>query len=253
MLLLCSWLAQGSWRKKIKLSSLRGRTQVNSTGTLQTTTERREPKLLFFTLYILELQNNKLNSYSLEAVTNMWKSRDLAVVIILAVASFVYTFIIGQLPNLFTGVLGLNYIFYFGHAIFISFGFLMYEGRRWRFLLQTVLVSLLTLPTYMSGAPFDFLARSPMIIGAFFTDLIVNSFYARFRNHNILIWWGTISVIIFLLIIPFSMASTMFLFYAREVFELYVYVYLLMLPVTLIETFFGSMIGYRIYTRVKKP
>jgi hypothetical protein len=182
----------------------------------------------------------------------MWKSSDLAVVVVLAVVSFVYTFLVGQLPNLITGVLGLNYIFYFGHAIFISFGFLMYEGRRWRYLLQTILVALLTLPTYMSGAPFDFLARTPMIIGAFFSDLIVNSFYAQFRDHGNLRWWGTISVIIFLLITPFSMALTMFLFYSREVFELYFYVYLLMLPVTLIETFFGTMIGYRIYTRVKK-
>lgn len=182
----------------------------------------------------------------------MWSSRDLAVVIVLAVVSFLYTLLIGQLPNLITGVLGLNYLFIFGHAIFISLGFLMYEGRRWRYLVQSILVAFLTLPTYLSGIPFDILARTPMIIGAFFTDVIANSFYARFRSNNKLLRWGAISVIVFLLITPFSMASTLFLFYSPKVFEIYVYVYLLMLPITLAEAIIGSIIGYRIYIRAKK-
>ena len=173
--------------------------------------------------------------------------------VLLAVVSFIYTVFIGQLGNLITGIVGLNYIFVFGHAIFISFGFLMYEGRRWRFLLQTVLVAFLTIPTYMSGAPFDVLARIPMIIGAFFSDLILNSVYPIFQKRDKLIWWGTLAVTIFLIFTPFFVALNMFLFYAPEVLRLYIYTYFLLLPVTIVETVIGSIIGYRIYKRVKKP
>ena len=97
----------------------------------------------------------------------MWNSRDLALVIILAVVSFIYTIFVGQLGNLITGIQGFNYLFIVGHAIFISFGFLMYEGRRWRLLLQGVLAALLTLTTYLSGAPFDVLSKMPMIATSF--------------------------------------------------------------------------------------
>ena len=183
----------------------------------------------------------------------MWKSRDLALVILLSVVSFLYTVFVGQLGNLITGVLGLNYIFIFGHAIFISFGFLMYEGRRWRFLLQTTLVALLTIPTYMSGMPFDVLARIPMIIGAFFSDLILNSVYAVFRKRNRLVLWGTLAVFVFLIFTPFFVAMNMFLFYAPEVFTMYVTVYFLLLPVTIVEVVVGNIVGYKIYKRVKKP
>ena len=183
----------------------------------------------------------------------MWKSRDLALVILLSVVSFLYTVFVGQLGNLITGVLGLNYIFIFGHAIFISFGFLMYEGRRWRFLLQTTLVALLTIPTYMSGMPFDVLARIPMIIGAFFSDLILNSVYAVFRKRNRLVLWGTLAVFVFLIFTPFFVAMNMFLFYAPEVFTMYVTVYFLLLPVTIVEVVVGSIVGYKICKRVKKP
>ena len=183
----------------------------------------------------------------------MWKSRDLALVILLSVVSFLYTVFVGQLGNLITGVLGLNYIFIFGHAIFISFGFLMYEGRRWRFLLQTTLVALLTIPTYMSGMPFDVLARIPMIIGAFFSDLILNSVYAVFRKRNRLVLWGTLAVFVFLIFTPFFVAMNMFLFYVPEVFTMYVTVYFLLLPVTIVEVVVGNILGYKIYKRIKKP
>lgn len=183
----------------------------------------------------------------------MWESRDIALIIVLAVSSFIYSFFVGQLGNLITGILGLNYLFVFGHAIFISFGFLIYEGRRWRFLLQSILVVLLTLPTHQSGAPYDVLARMPLIIGAFFSDLIFNSIYKTFRKHNKLIWWAIIVAVVFLLIIPFFIALNMLLFYAPEVFTLYVNVYLLLFPVTMIEAIIGGFIGYRIYERIKKP
>ena len=183
----------------------------------------------------------------------MWESRDIALVIILAVASFIYTVFVGQLGNMITGILGLNYIFIFGHAIFISVGFLLYEGRRWRFLLQTVLVALLTIPTYMSGQPFDILARMPMSIGAFFTDSIVNSMYSFFNIRKKLAFWAFFAVLIFLITTPFFVALNMLLFYPPQVFSMYVNVYFLLLPVTIIEIVIGSYMGYKIHKRIKKP
>ena len=109
----------------------------------------------------------------------MMKSRDIALVILLAVVSFVYTVFVGQLGNLLTGIQGLNYLVIIGHMIFISFGFLMYEGRRWRLFLQGVLAALLTLTTFLSGAPFDPLSKIPMIATSFFGDVILICGYSN--------------------------------------------------------------------------
>ena len=182
----------------------------------------------------------------------LWSSKDITRVVILGVVSFVYTVFVGQLGNMLTGILGLNYFFIFGHAIFISFGFLAYEGRRWRFLLQSCIVALLTIPTFMSGLPFDVLARWPMIAGAFFSDLIINSLYTTFSKNNRLFLWAFLAVVVFLIFTPFFVALNMLLFYPREVFTLYINVFFMLLPVTLIETAVGSYIGMKIFRRIQK-
>ena len=182
----------------------------------------------------------------------MWESRDLALVIILAVVSFIYSVFLGQLGNLFTGILGFNYLFMIGHTIIISFSFLIYEGRRWRFLLQTIIVALLTLPTFQSGAPFDLLARAPMIIGSFIVDIIFNSIYLYFRRYTKLVLWAILVAVVYLLVTPFTMALNLLLFYTSEAFSLYVNVYLLLLPVTMIEAIIGGYLGYKIFQRARK-
>ena len=183
----------------------------------------------------------------------MWKSRDLARVIILAVASFIYTVFVGQLGNMITGILGLNYIFIFGHTILISLSFLIYQGRRWRFLLQSVLVAFLTLPTYMTGIPFDILSKWPAIAGSFFADSIFNSVFFVFSKHKRLLLWAFLAAFGFLLITPFFAALNMFLFYPPQVFTTYVTVYFLLFPVTIVEIIIGSFIGYKVYFRIDKP
>ena len=180
----------------------------------------------------------------------MWESRDIALVIILAVTSFIYTVFLGQLGNLFTGILGFNYLFIIGHAIIISFSFLIYEGRRWRFLLQSMIVALLTLPTFQSGAPFDLLARAPMIIGSFFADATFNSLYPYFCLRNKVVLWAILVPVAFLLITPLTMAANLFLFYTSEAFILYVNVFLLLLPVTMTEAIIGGFVGYKIFKRI---
>jgi hypothetical protein len=183
----------------------------------------------------------------------MWNSRDLALVIILAVASFVYTVFVGQLGNMVTGILGFNYFFVIGHAVIISLSFLMYQGRRWRFFLQSVLVAFLTLPTFMTGQPFDLLSKWPSIAGGFLVDLIFNSVYSYFVNRKQLFLWAFLSVFVFFLIAPLFAAINMLLFYPPQVFTTYVSVYLLLFPVTLVELLIGSFLGKQTYTRINKP
>ncbi len=181
----------------------------------------------------------------------MWGTRDLTLVILLAVVSFIYTQLIGQLGNLVTGIQGFNYFFIIGHMIFVSFGFLIYGGRRWRLLLQGILAALLTLTTFLSGAPFDIVSKIPMILTSFFGDLIFNSFYSRFENQNKLNWLALLVVIGYMLILPVFVSLNMFLFYPPQALNSYISVYVLLFPVTLIETIIGGYIGYQIYRRVK--
>ena len=109
------------------------------------------------------------------------------------------------------------------------------------------------LPTFQSGPPFDVLARMPMVIGAFFSDLIFNSFYKIFQRREKLVWWAILVAVLFLIITPIFMALTRLFFYPPEAFALYVNVYLLLFPVTMAEAIAGGYIAYRIFDRVKKP
>ena len=172
--------------------------------------------------------------------------------IILAVASFVYTVFVGQLGNMVTGILGFNYFFVIGHAVIISLSLLIYQGRRWRFFLQTVIVALLTLPTFMTGQPFDLLSKWPSIVGAFLVDLIFNSIYSYFINRKQIFLWAFLSVFTFFLIVPLFAAVNMLLFYAPQVFTTYISVYLLLFPVTIVELLIGSFLGKQTYIRINK-
>ena len=182
----------------------------------------------------------------------MMHSRDLTLVIILAVVSFVYTTFVGQLGNLLTGIQGLNYLFIIGHMIFISFGFLMYEGRRWRLFLQGVLAAFLTLATFLSGSPFDPLSKIPMIATSFFGDLIFNSLYGFFRDRNKLVWLAIIVVLGYAFMLPIFVTINTSLFYTPQLLNLYLSVYVLLLPVTIVETIIGALVGTLIYKRINK-
>jgi hypothetical protein len=182
----------------------------------------------------------------------VWSSKDLSLVIFLSVVSFIYTLSIGQLGTLITGIVGLNYFFVVGHAIFISFGLLMYEGRRWRFSLQGAIVGLLFIPTFAAGTPFDVLARMPVLITNLFVDLILNSTYSTFQKSNKLSWWGILGATFAIFLLPFFTVLNMYLFYPPEMLESFVYVVTLLLPVILIEAFIGGYLGFKIYYRLKK-
>jgi hypothetical protein len=182
----------------------------------------------------------------------VWSSKDLALIIILAATSFVYSILLVQLPNLITGVVGLNYFFIFGHGIIISLSFLIYNGKRWRFAFQSTLLSLLLIPTFSMGAPFDVLARMPMLLAGFLEDLIFNSFHQIFKTNNKLMWWG-IFVALFGVLLNLALTFlNMYLFYSPEALASFVTVITLLSPVVIVESVIGGYIGYEVFERIKK-
>lgn len=181
----------------------------------------------------------------------MWSSRDIAAIIVLAVVSFLYSVFVGQLGNLLTGVLGFNYFFFWGHAILIAFGLLIYEGRRWRFLTQGIIVALLTLPTYQSGLPFDFIARIPMIANSFLIDILFNTGRGYFEKKNRLLWWIIITNIAWIIFIPFLLVLNMSIFYSTQALTAWLNIYFMLFPITFIEMVAGAYVGYKLFNRIK--
>ena len=113
------------------------------------------------------------------------------------------------------------------------------------------MAALLTLTTFLSGVPFDIVSKIPMILTSFFGDLIFNSFYSRFENRNKLNLLALLVVIGYMLMLPVFVSLNMFLFYLPQALNSYLLVYVLLFPVTLIETIIGGFIGYQIFKRVK--
>ena len=142
----------------------------------------------------------------------------------------------GHIGNIITGISSFNYLFTIGHAILISVALLLYEGRRWRLFAQCVLVAILFTPTYQGGTPFDLLSRLPIIVDAFFVDIVFNSAYGFFEKRNQLIWWAILSVIIYCTTNPFYFMLNMYLFYPTEILIPFVNVAFFMLPVIFIQS-----------------
>ena len=182
----------------------------------------------------------------------MWDSRDLALVILIAVASFVYTALIGQLGWLFTGIPGSNQIFTIGHGILVSLAFLIYQGRRWRFLLQQSLFAILVIPTFLLGTPFEVLPRVAIIMHAIQGDIVFNSLYGFFKRRNKLLWWSVFNAVEFFIVVKFVNILWFSLIYPPEFVTTFINTTLLLAPLSIGGTFFGGIIGYKIYQRIKK-
>ena len=73
----------------------------------------------------------------------MISSRDLALIIVFAVLNFVFMLLIGQVPELITGVPGIGYVFTIVYSILQTVSWPLYKGRRWRIFAQGLLFSLL--------------------------------------------------------------------------------------------------------------
>ena len=182
----------------------------------------------------------------------MQKTRDLILVVLFAVLSFVAWGTLGQLPVTLTGIVGISYAFLILHAIPQAVALMFFEGRRWRFFLMHALFALLSLPTNLGGAPFDLTFRLPIIATGLIADIVVNSFYEMAKRKDRLKLWITLGNAFRWGIDPF-IGLVIFSFYLPvNVIAFYLSFYVLLTPLVITEGAVTGYIGYKIYNRVKR-
>ena len=179
-------------------------------------------------------------------------SRDLALIVMFSVVGFVFTILIGQIPQLITGIPGIGYVFTIVHSIIITVAVLMFKGRRWRILGQGILFTMLcsTLGRDASGI-FVLIAT---ILNVFILDVVFNSLYKSFRKGNKLVWWAILTQIYYwpahsILIL---LISSLYIPINSLLETWFIPIMSIMLPIIIIEAIAGGFIGYKIYTRVEK-
>jgi hypothetical protein len=182
----------------------------------------------------------------------MLNSKDLTVIIIMAVLGLVLTVLVGQVATIITGVPGANYFLVIIFAIQTSFALLLYEGRRWRFFAQMTLFTFLIIPTYIGGIPFDLLSKINLIVNSFQCDLLFNSVHGTFKKQNKLVWWAILVTLEFWLLNPlFGVLIKSLLLYPPEFMMTFIGVLPFLLPAIIGESTAGGFIGYKIYKRVE--
>ena len=181
----------------------------------------------------------------------MKNSRDIALVIMFAALSFVFNLLIGQVPSLITGIPGIAYVFTIVYSIIQSVAYLMYGGRRWRILLQALLLSLLYFLFIPSWTlPVALATISNMLI----VDIIFNSFYGKFKRDNTLFRWILALQVYSWTTYSFMLLPFLSLFIPMEAVIAYFATFgIVWLPVTIAEAIAGSYIGYKIYQRIIIP
>jgi hypothetical protein len=182
----------------------------------------------------------------------LWRSVELALVIVFAALGLAYTIIVAQMGYFITGIQGANFLFIIGYVIFISSQFLLFKGKKLRYFVSTVLFVLLITPTNFAGAPFDIIARIPIIIHAFFADLFFNSVYGFFERHNKLFWWTILLSVEYNVVTPVLSILFYSFFYPPEFVETFTSAVLFMFPVIIIESIAGGYLGYKVYSKVEK-
>ena len=180
------------------------------------------------------------------------KSRDIALIIMFAVLNLVLFAMIGQLPELFTGIPAIGYVFIIFYAITGSVAMLMYQGRRWRLFTQGLLFSSIAFILARIWTP---TAAIVTILTSLIIDVVFNSYYEFFKRKNKLHWWVILSQIYSWTTQPIWTMLFVALFIAP--FEVvlrnwFIPLILVMLPAIIIQAIAGGYIGYKIYRRVEK-
>ena len=182
----------------------------------------------------------------------MWSSKEIGYIICMAGLSFVSTALIAQMAGLITGIRGANFVFTIVLAVPTTISFLLYAGRRWRFLVQFSIFTLLIIPTYLGGPPFAVQNRIHFIITAFVADLVMNSFYKTALETGRVKLWSVLGSVMFWVLLPSFSLMIRPLFYTMEAVLLFANVVLLLLPVIIVEAAAGGYLGYRICLRLRK-
>ena len=182
----------------------------------------------------------------------MLSSRELSQIIILAVLGFVSTVLVGQVATMISGVPGANYLLVIVYAIQTGFALLLYQGRRWRFFAQTSLFTLLIIPTYIGGIPFDVLSKLNLIATSFLCDLVFNSVFGVFEKGNKLVWWAILATVVFWVLNPlFGVVIKSVFLFPSEFMVRFVGMLPFLFPVIIVESVVGGFLGYKVYERVK--
>ena len=182
----------------------------------------------------------------------MWSSRDIACIIVMSVLTLVATLLVIQVAGMLTNIPGANYSSTVFLAMLNTISLLLFEGRRWRFFAEFSLFTLLSLPTYLGGAPFFVQGRIHFFLTAFLADLILNSFYKKSIESNKLKWWSILGALSFWLMFPFFSLLIRPLFFSLEFVATLANVIFLMLPVIIVESLAGGYLGYRIFLRLER-
>ena len=181
----------------------------------------------------------------------MKNSRDLALVIMFAVLNLVLMVLIGQIPELITGIPAIGYAFIIFHAITGSVALLIYEGRRWRIFTQGLLFSLIALLSIPIWSP---TAALVAILTAFIIDVVFNSFYGFFKVKNKLLWWVILSQVCSFTTQPIwtlLFRAVFFVPFEAVLKNWFIPIILVVLPLIIIEAIAGGFIGYKIFKKVE--
>ena len=182
----------------------------------------------------------------------MQKSREITLVIVFAVLSFITWATLGQLPVMITGIRGIGYAFLIVHAIPQAAALIFFEGRRWRFFAMQAIFAFLSLPTMLGGVPFDIIGRLPLIAVGFVVDVVVNSFYNAAQKRGKLSLWLTSGTAFRWAIDPFIFILIWTLYIPFNIIDSYLSVLVFLLPIIIVEGALTGYIAYKIYTRIKK-
>ncbi|MEJ2244457.1 MAG: hypothetical protein P8X87_08060 [Candidatus Bathyarchaeota archaeon] len=180
----------------------------------------------------------------------MWSSKDLTLVIVTAVVVFITSITVFQIPFILTGINGIGYVTTVGMGFFISLTFLLFEGRRWRFLAHNTLVVILSLPTSFLAPPFVIFPRLVIFLVGIPVDIIVNSFYQKFLNSNKLVWWSIFSALTFFLITPIFQLLLYPLYFPPEFMGAFSNILIVMSPWILGGCVAGGYFGYKLYQKL---
>lgn len=183
----------------------------------------------------------------------MFTSKDIGLIISLAVLHFVVTLSVGQLARTITGIPGISYAFTIFHAIITAFSISIYKGARWRFLFQTTLFTFLIVPTSVGGVPFDLVTKSGLIFDAFVVDIVMTSFYGFFKEKKLQLVWVAITTTTFWMLNPlFGITIKSLILFPPDYIAKLISNVSLLYPVIIVESIIGAWIGYTIYKRVTK-
>jgi hypothetical protein len=177
------------------------------------------------------------------------QTRDITTIIVMAGLQLIIAISIAQMGTLITGIAGTNFLLTIFLAIPISFSLLTYEGRRWRIFMQLALFSLISIPTHIGGTPFDPTPRTSSLATAFLIDIVANSLYGFFKNHNKLLCWAILTSAIYWIMTPLLKIVISTIFYTPEFVESFTSVVLCLFPIIVAEAIIGGYMGYKIHKR----